>query len=349
MKLVELELFGYSLPLTGSLSPGGATLDRREGIIVRLTGDDGTRGLGEASPLPGFSGESLQDAVEDLRCPGEILLGQEPGCGLELPDMSPSARFGIELALWNMGSMMGGGKVSPPRPANTVYLSGLLAGPEDEMLRDARRIANMGYRSAKLKVGRRSVEEDIELVRVVGGILGGSTSLRLDANRAWSLEQAGKFASATEGLNFDYVEEPLADPAQLPRFTEEWDVPVALDESLVGMEPEEVEAHGYARAVVLKPTLLGGISRTIRLAESARKLGIVSVMSSAYETGVGTLGLISLAASLNADVPAGLDTYRWLAEDVLAPPLELSGPSIEVRKMLGVRREVRWEALSRLE
>jgi o-succinylbenzoate synthase len=39
---------------------------------------------------------------------------------------------------------------------------------------------------------------------------------------------------------------------------------VALDESLVFMQPEAQGDHDYARAVVLKPTLLGGISRTLR-------------------------------------------------------------------------------------
>jgi len=114
-----------------------------------------------------------------------------------------------------------------------------------------------------------------------------------------------------------------------------------LDESLVGMEPEALEDHGYARAVVLKPTLLGGISRTLRFADAASRLDMKPVIGSAYETGVGTAALISLAAGMGGEgIPAGLDTYRRLAKDVLRPRLDLPAAHVDVRAMAGVRREI---------
>jgi O-succinylbenzoate synthase len=168
--------------------------------------------------------------------------------------------------------------------------------------------------------------------------------LRLDANRAWGFGEAVAFARAVRDVRVEYVEEPLADAALLPRFADDTDLPVALDESLVRMEPEDLEDHRYASAVVLKPTLLGGISRTLRMAEVANRLGIAPVVSSAYEGGVGTLGLISLAATIG-EAPAGLDTYRRLAEDVLRPPLDLDAPHLDVRAALETRREVALEGL----
>jgi O-succinylbenzoate synthase len=83
--------------------------------------------------------------------------------------------------------------------------------------------------------------------------------------------------------------------------------------------------------VVLKPTLLGGISNTLRMAERALGLGMTSVISSAYESGVGTAALVALAAGIGEHpVPAGLDTYRALADDVLDAPLGLPAPSVDV-------------------
>ena len=117
------------------------------------------------------------------------------------------------------------------------------------------------------------------------------------------------------GVPFEYVEEPLADPGTVPDLIHEFGVPVALDESLIGLEPEDLEEHRYARAVVLKPTLLGGISRTLRTAERALRLGMTPVISSAYESGVGTAALVALAAGVGeCPAAAGLDTYRMLAE-----------------------------------
>jgi o-succinylbenzoate synthase len=124
---------------------------------------------------------------------------------------------------------------------------------------------------------------------------------------------------------------------------------VALDESLVFMQPEALEDHGYARAVVLKPTLLGGISRTLRFARFAARLGLRPVISSAYETGVGTSCLAALAAGVGGeDVPAGLDTYRRLAEDVLRPRPELAVPRVDVRALFDGRHGIERRLLRRV-
>jgi o-succinylbenzoate synthase len=66
-----------------------------------------------------------------------------------------------------------------------------------------------------------------------------------------------------------------------------------------------------------------------------------AVVSSAYESGVGTSALVALAAGIGDEaVPAGLDPYRRLAEDVLRPRLGLSEPRVDVRGAFEERREV---------
>lgn len=353
MRLSGFGIYRYELPFTEPLTLKDATLRNREGLLLRLTGDDGSEGWGEATPLPGFSREGREEVAGRLRELGGSLLGREvspdwmdpdgePGKVPHLADLPPSARFGLELAAWNLLSATDGKTMAGmmrPLPVETVWLNGLLSGFADKVLAGARRMRDAGYRTVKLKVGNLPLGEDAELARAVSRILGGGISLRLDANRAWSFEAAMEFVCAVRDTRIEYIEEPLADVAPLPRFADQSGVPVALDESLVGMAPEELAAHDYARAVVLKPTLLGGISRTLRLAEEAHRLGMTPVISSAYETGVGTLGLISLAAIVG-EAPAGLDTYRRLARDVLIPPLDLGVPRIDVGEALGIAREV---------
>ena len=118
-------------------------------------------------------------------------------------------------------------------------------------------------------------------------------------------------------------------------------LPVALDESLVAIEPDALDGLRYVRAVVLKPTLLGGISRTLRIAKRALSLGMTPVVSSAYESGVGAAALVALAAGIgDRTVPAGLDTYRRLNADVLVSPLDLSAPSVRVREAADASRRV---------
>jgi len=363
VKLTSFDLYRYTLPFTAPQQLKGATLYHREGLLLRLTGDDGCEGWGETAPLPGFSEETLDEAVARLRGLAASVMDREAtddwvdpeaGFGRELDrlDPAPSMRFGFELALWNLYAASTGTTLPElvgPRPRTTVPVNGLLTGSSDEVLGEARRMREAGYGTVKVKVGGRSVAEDVVLVRAVGAQLGDAVSLRLDANRAWGFEQAAEFVRGAARVRFEYVEEPLADPMRLPELAREFGVPVALDESLVGMEPEALWEHRYARAVVLKPTLLGGISRTLRLADRALRLGMTPVVSSAYESGVGTAALVALASGIgDRAVPAGLDAYSRLAADVLVSPLGLPAPNVGVREVMGASREIDVERLEEI-
>ena len=355
MKPTGFALYRYELPLTEPLTLKGTVLRHREGLLLELTEEGGAVGWGEASPLPGFSREGLDEVAEHLRDLTTLVMGNEvtadalePGGSFagELDRLAPapSARFGFELALWNLYAVSRGRSLPElvtPRPRATVPVNALVSGPPEKALEEVRTLRAAGYETVKLKVGERALEEDVELVRALYEVLAGDVSVRLDANRAWSFEEAATFVRSTANLRFEYIEEPLADPSLLSSLARNHGVPVALDESLVGMPPGALEDHGYARAVVLKPTLLGGISPTLSLANRAKELGIMPVISSAYETGVGTLALVALAAGVgNEEVPAGLDTYRWLAEDVLDPRPYLPSARIDVRAMMSARREI---------
>jgi len=359
MKLASYDLYHYSLPFTRLLVLQSTTLCRRKGLLLRLSGDDGSQGWGESAPLPGFSRESLDEAAEQLRRLAGSMTGREVtddwvdpygGFVRELGHAAPSVRFGFELAVWNLWAAYSGRSLPQlvaPSPRAVVPVNGLLSGAPGEVSEEARRMRDAGYRSVKLKVGTRSAAEEVGLVRTLDKELGNDITLRLDANRAWSYEEAAEFVDGTP--RFEYVEEPLADPARLPDLVREFGVPVALDESLVAMDPDALDEHRYARAFVLKPTLLGGISRTLQVAEHARSLGVTPVISSAYESGVGTAALVALAAGIgDRPVATGLDTYRMVEGDVLETPLRLPAPSVDVREAAEASRKVDVGRLERL-
>lgn len=351
MKLAGFRLYRYDLPLAEPLALGGETLERRSGLLLKLTAENGANGWGETSPLPGFSRESLEEAASELGAlaaslPGREMAGEYSGPGDEISRWldrmrpAPSVRFGLELAVRNLGAVAQGASLAEllsPSPSATVAVNGLLSGPSDTVLVEARRMRDAGYRAIKVKVGGRSVTEDAALVRALAGELGEGVTLRLDANRAWSFEESAEFARAVRGSRFEYVEEPLRDPELLPDLVRETGLPVALDESLIAMGLGALGEHRYAAAVVLKPTLLGGLSVALRLAGEASRLGMTPVVSSAYETGVGTAALVALAAAIDGGVPAGLDTYRRLADDVVSLRLALPAPVIEVRAACAAR------------
>ena len=263
---------------------------------------------------------------------------------MENAGLTPSARFGIELALYNLHAANEGKslpEVLCAAPVASVPVNGLLGGTLEEVLAGGRELRKAGYGAVKLKVGGREIEEDAEVVRGLREILGEDVRLRLDANRAWSFAEAASFVRAVEDTGYEYLEEPLADPSGLESLVRDHGASVALDESLVGMSPGGLGRHGYVRAVIIKPTLVGGISQALRLTDKASRLGIMPVVSSAYESGVGTGALVALSAATGAGrVAAGLDTYRRLGADVLRPPLEMTIPKVPLNEIFRADRKL---------
>ena len=337
MKVIRFETYRFELPLSEPLVVGMYRLTRREGRIVELGTDTGGCALGEISPLPGVNEEDMEQVT------GEIARFRSAVMEREIPhdldglsgafeqwltpfDLAPSVRFGIETAVLGLIA----GESSRPlcalisdRPRADIAINALLTGGYEQVLWKAERLREQGYRAFKLKVGKRFLEEDIRLAVAVKEVLGDGTLLRLDANRAWNLDQAIAAANALSGIDIDYIEEPVHTEAMLKELASRPDMtmPLALDETLAGMEPEELSFPPNVGALVLKPTVLG-LERTVRLARRAAGQGIKAVISSSFESGFGLQVLSHLAASLNeTDIPAGLGTASWFEADLPVNPL----------------------------
>lgn len=310
-------------------------MKQREGVLLRIESPGGSVGWGEAAPLPGFSLESPDDVIEQLKRYREIDMPAIEGAAAGIDDivrvvpsgLAPSARFALELALVNL--LAAERNVSPAGvmdagPAVEIFQSGLLTGESDRILADAAYFSSAGFEAVKLKVGRRALEDDIRLCRAVRERIGPDVRFRLDANRAWSKKEAVAFVHGLEGDPVEYLEEPLTLPSDLPLLAREIPVPIALDETLYEQPDRDPEFFEGIVAVILKPTFLGGLSRSLHLARLATGHGVRPVVSSAFESGVGMAGLVALAAVLGGDRnPAGLDTYRYLGADVLPSRLSL--------------------------
>ena len=351
MRIASFDLAPYRLALTEPVVWNGERHPARSGLLLRLWDDEGRAGWGDAAPLPGFSRETLPEAEAALRALLPALDGQDldahdlvrPRGGfhtaLDAAGLPSSARFAVDLALADLAAQEQGRTLPQalhPDPPVMLPLNGLLMGDREAAVAGAGRFAAEGYAAVKLKVGRRPVAEDAETVRAVSAALGG-VALRLDANRAWTAEQTAAFARAIDGLALDYLEEPTPDAGDHPALWLDTGLPIALDETL--QEPGgEAHLRGWAAAAVLKPTLVGGMMAALRLAAAARAVGVRPVLSASFESGVGLRGVAAMAAATGAE-PAGLDTYRWLAEDVV-PPLPFDRPRVDVPALFATPPEV---------
>jgi O-succinylbenzoate synthase len=363
MRIASFELFSFALPLKRPLPTKNETLSQRSGLILELRDDSGHVGLGEISPLPDFNSETLDEARAQLVRTGLRLCGQKAPDGLERLDgsfrrwldklgcggLAPSVRFGLESATLHLIAeerkiTIADLLVSWPRPSVTV--NGLLGGSPAQVMERADELVKLGYRAFKLKVGRRGVDDCVQGVRRVRRLIGARAVLRLDANRAWSVDDAIKFCNGVMDLSIEYIEEPVNDVGLLRELLKEnrLSIPVALDETVAEMSITDLNDWRTATAIILKPTLLG-LEESFLFARKAKELGITPVVSSAFESGLGISILGQAAAAINAsDIPAGLGTFDWFAEDLWPTPFpihdgcicpgDLANPFAKLRRRL---------------
>jgi O-succinylbenzoate synthase len=342
MSLCRWKLFHYSLPLTEPLYLLGHKMHERTGLILRLHDEnDGTSvgdnyGEGEIAPLPGMHPETLSEAENQI---GDYLSGNSlpATCSAAL---FGSVNFGLDMALRTMFQSPNVSKFhsfketagNDPKPSKIDFtgqifpVNGLAVGSGTVLEMECEELRNGGFKAVKLKVGRLTILQDIERVRIARNILGDEIALRLDANRAWEWEDALKFAEAVEDFNIEYCEEPLLDSNKLEQLHLQTGMLLALDETLwyaptpKSYAPAKHVSLSGIRALILKPGILGGWNNTKMWIEHAQKNGIHCVLSSCFESGLG-LNWIALMANelLSEQFPAGLDTSKWFEQDLIEP------------------------------
>ena len=335
--------FRYELPLVAPLRLGKQELVSRRGFIICLGDDENHLGYGEVAPFPGLHRETVEDALRQWRELQPNWLGETLPAGLEhlqggferwlnRYELYPSLRHGLEMAVLNYLACCRGITLAAllnPAYRRSLQCNALLLDGAESAAR-ARPLSAAGYTTVKLKVGRQSLEQDITFVRTARQALGPACRLRLDANRRWNLATAVRFGQAVATCEIEYIEEPLADSGQSTAFHEMTGIPVALDESLILANPATLAIPSGVVAFVLKPAVLGGFERSLRFIELAGRHRLKTVISSVFESGVGLAALANYAAAFCGPVPVGLDTCRWLREDLLEQRFTVAGGWIEV-------------------
>lgn len=184
-------------------------------------------------------------------------------------------------------------------------------------------VRSSGCTTAKVKVAERGqvLFDDLSRVEAVRDALGPSGRLRIDANGAWSVDDAVIAVQTLDSAaNLEYVEQPCATAEELAALRRRIDVPVAADESIRrAADPLRVARLEAADVAVLKIQPLGGVHACLRIAQD---IGLPVVVSSAVETSVGLAAGLALAAAL-PELPyaCGLGTSALLGGDVAASRL----------------------------
>ena len=314
--------------LPASLAGAATGLARRAFAVLTLTRGDGTAGVGEASPLPGYSPDSLEDAADELHALVDRPLDVNPlATPFEIvsaafaahPVRCPSARYAVETALLDwlghtrsepLHRVLAGDAERAPIPIADL----VLAQDAAEWPEAVAALVAGGATHVKLKVG---VDFDRE-VAALGEIRRAHPTLvlRLDGNQRIAVEVLRRHTDALEAIELELIEEPVPSSA--------WDealtlpLPFALDETL---RDEALSARLLAtekiRAVVLKPMVLGGFAACFDAAERAADRGAGYLVSHTFDGPIARAATAELALALQTKLAAGLGAHPGLA---LWPP-----------------------------
>jgi o-succinylbenzoate synthase len=287
-------------------------LRTRELIVVSVTGDDGLVGHGEAAPLESYDGVSTASVVAALEAYRPILADRAASRSGTLLDRCreaadlPQALAAIDLALWDLGGQRAGTPVSElltDSPASAIAVNATVASAaRDVAAKLAADAVSAGFSCVKLKVG---LGDDLDRVRAVRDAIGPITSLRLDANGAWSVERATELLDAMSTHGLELVEEPVRGLRNLQDLRERVAVRIAIDES--ASLPGALTAR-VADAVCLKVSRCGGISGLLAAAALVRASGAEVYLSSTYDGPLGIAAALHAAAALSPLPPCGLAT-----------------------------------------
>jgi L-Ala-D/L-Glu epimerase len=290
-RIVELELAE-----TFTISRGSE--DVAEVVQVGLE-HEGERGFGEAAPTEHY-GESAASA-EAFVDQHALLLGDDPFALAEIEARlaqlpgEQAAKAALDAALHDLqGTLLGlpvwrllGLERAGPPTSYTVVLS-----DPDEMARRAERDSKR-FRRLKLKLGGRD-GLDTDRVRAVRAAT--ELPLQVDANEAWTLDEALQVLPVLAELGVEYCEQPLAagDPsgAELKRRSP---LPIYVDEDCHTLA-DVVSCFERAHGVNIKLAKSGGIREALRMIHAARALGLGVMLGCMLESGLGIAAAAQIAS-----------------------------------------------------
>ena len=274
-------LLRLSIPFRAPFVSADAVVTSRELVLLRLEAADGTVGWGEAAPFEPYDGVPLDRAAEEM------------------------ARLDLEAR------QEGRPLAEPVKDALAVNMT-LPGGPPEEAAAGARQGARAGFACFKVKVG---LPEDADRVAAVREAVGPWPALRVDANRAWSVEQAVACIRAIEDHDLEFVEQPCRTLEELRQVRGRVSTPIAADESARSLRAirraVEIEA---CDVVNVKLAGAGGFRPAREILRLARSNGLGAFLSSTLDGPWGIAAALQLACGL-----ATLDLFEAAIARALPP------------------------------
>lgn len=339
-----IEAIPYRIPYRKPLKFASGEVTHADHVLVRVRSGD-LVGYADAPPRPFTYGETqtgIVAVIEQVFAPALI--------GLAITDRelaqarmhrtigNPAAKAAVDMALWDVLGKTWDVPVSKALGGYTdrMRVSHMLGfDSPDAMAHEACDIRDRyGITTFKVKVGRRPVDLDVEVVRALRNALGDKAELYIDGNRGWTPSESARALHRLADVGLTLAEElcPADDVLGRRRLVAGCPIPFIADESAT--TPAEVTREllgGGATAVSIK-TARSGFTGSQAILHLATGLGVEVVMGNQIDGQLGTVCTVAFGAAHAAtSARAGeLSNYLDLSDDLLADPLAIAGGELRV-------------------
>ncbi len=344
MKIERVETEYYRLPLEPMGDAGHGAIDTEELVTLSLHAE-GLIGHGYTYTI-GRGGRAVKALIDHDIAP--LILGQDATEIQALWDLmwqrllyvgrgglASFAIAAVDVALWDLYG------VREVRPLYSLlgaeaceiqaYGSGVdLPKSLHDLLAQTEGFLERGFPGVKVKIGRPDPREDEERVRAVRELVGDDVDLMVDANMAWTTDEALDRGRRLEGYDLYWYEEPTIpeDVAGHARLVREMDVPIAVGESL--HSPHEFRRYVEEKAAAIlqiDPITNGGITASLAALKMADEAGLKT--SSHY---TDELSAHLLCASAN---PVYLEKHAFALDEYLQEPQRVSNGHVRPTETSG--------------
>ena len=362
MKVKSVTPIAVDLPLSKPIKLSDIEIGTSENVLVRLEGDGGAIGWGEAPAAPTMTGETAESLVAAVRCLSPAVLGRDVedlAGAIDAMDArmygNASAKSAIEMALFDLTGKARGkpvaellGEVLRQR---MPVLRMLGNGDTKADIDDARQLVQYGFQTFKIKVGVNPVRMDADRACRIREALGDAIVLSADANQAWTTPEAIEFVTGAEDARLDFIEQPVrgVDVDGMAEVAAATRTPIGADEGLHGIEDiRRHHAAGAAGGGSLKLIKFGGLRRTLEAAVLTESLGMkVNLAGKIAESSIASAAILHLACAAPR-VDWGLSlSNQYLAADVARNPIEIADGHTSLPAGAGLGIEIDEDAVGR--
>lgn len=335
---VQLDAFTLRAPIDEPVQTSFGIMYDRPAVWLKVTDADGAFGWGEVwCNFPSVGAEHRARLVES--CVAPLVLNKEwtspvqafehmsaalAVLALQTGEPGPIAQAvaGVDMALWDLCARRQSvplWKLFGGVPAVPVYASGL-SPTRPEALAQVKH--EQGYRAFKLKVGF-GLERDESNLATLRALLGDDTPIMIDANQAWSLEQAIEASHRLAPLSPAWLEEPMradTDWATWQRLAQAVPLVLAGGENWRG-EQQFSEGIGGGAFGVIQPDMgkWGGFSACVPVGRQALAAGR-RFCPHWLGGGIGLVASMHLKAAVGGNDPVEVDSNPNPLRDIPAEP-----------------------------